>query len=996
MNKLKTLVLVVLLFFFGLSTAYATPIGTLTVSASNVVDSTGTPLVNGTVYFAPVDGSGNPISYRIGGLGQAISRPVQAPVVNGAFSVTLPDTHLTAPANVCFSVTVVDPNSGENVLGGGYSCVQPSSVASWCTSTTCNFDTYVPNLAAVALVQTGPAGPQGIQGAQGIPGSGNAAQGAPGSVQIAEGNGSGNVGPSDSSTILDTLPVQEYVTTSRPPLQAFLAALHNARNQHVFIDIIGDSRAVVDNATDRRCNPGSQPSIAVASLDRWIEQWRMHLQEQYGNGGPGMVPLKFLEGTSGCGYVPNPDFFSTTAAPTSTTSAYGPYQVNGATIVDAFTEIYPVGTVITFKAYEPYDQPKAWCSAGPSYGSWAMAVDGASVGTACPTTGTVTPELFTGSLVTSQTHTMTVTCSENPCALYALGGLNGASGVVFDREGIASGSAETFGYAPSTQFAYSDLNPPAALTVIQHLTNEVAQDATTSQYLTSLTKIYNHQTARGSSVYFFIPGIDCPNATNCATEYSEILPYYNVMETYAKSVNASYSDMRDRWGQSFNPYYFGPDETHENTLANHDEDTMAEATTSDLQTLPSSLSSCSAGTNYRGSDYRGQPICQAQLPARSCPVQDFARSVTLTVAASPAALADFPLLLSFNGSAPNSLTLSDFVGHVQNGFDIIACENGLQLSHETTHYDGGSGSLEMYVKAQLSATASSVITLYYDNPSAVDTSRAADVWSNGYGSVYHFSSYGDPLADSSGLGNEMTAQGSGSHTNPTGKFGTYESLTSSSGLLAFLNVAGVIDETKTIPGLPRESEARTVEAWFQFPTAPTSGSMMFNYGFYSENSNFGAIYGSSTIAMQTGEAGESFPFTPDTNWHFLAQILPAGGNYSSVQSFLDGSMQTMTCVTGLGPCTNSMKTFPNYLAVNGLWQPNNSLANLTAENVDELRVSLVQRSVGWLTEEYNNMTNQASFFTLGTPASPAYAPYTGTCAPTTTLTVSGGKITGCS
>jgi len=174
MHKLWSLLLAVALF---VGHAFATPTGTLTVSAGNIVDSTGTPLVGGTVYFAPVDASGNPISYRINGLGQSLSRPVSAQVVNGVFSIVLPDTSVTAPAHVCFSVTVVDANSGENILGGGYSCVQPTSVVNaWCSGTSCNFDSYPPNLASIAIVQTGPIGPQGIQGntgPQGVSGAGS-------------------------------------------------------------------------------------------------------------------------------------------------------------------------------------------------------------------------------------------------------------------------------------------------------------------------------------------------------------------------------------------------------------------------------------------------------------------------------------------------------------------------------------------------------------------------------------------------------------------------------------------------------------------------------------------------------------------------------------------------------------------------------------------------------------------------------------------------------
>src|SRR5690348_1186267 len=145
--------------------------GSVTVSGSNIVDSTGAPLANGTIYFAPVDNSGKPISYHYSGKGQAISTAASANVTNGAFSLTLPDTSMTEPANVCFSTTVIDNVSGQQVLGSGYGCVQPeyntTQPNNWCVNGACNFDNYEPNLAGIAIIQVGPQGPKGDTGATG-------------------------------------------------------------------------------------------------------------------------------------------------------------------------------------------------------------------------------------------------------------------------------------------------------------------------------------------------------------------------------------------------------------------------------------------------------------------------------------------------------------------------------------------------------------------------------------------------------------------------------------------------------------------------------------------------------------------------------------------------------------------------------------------------------------------------------------------------------------
>jgi hypothetical protein len=147
----------------------------MTVSGSQINDSTGTPLASGTIQFAPVDLNGHPLSYKIGGKGQTLSSPVTATVTAGTFSIALPDVSATNPVNVCFSVTVVDNVTGASVLGPGYTCVQPSSALpspSWCTSSVCSFDNYIPNNPALPIETVGGAGgttfnggvvPNGIQ-----------------------------------------------------------------------------------------------------------------------------------------------------------------------------------------------------------------------------------------------------------------------------------------------------------------------------------------------------------------------------------------------------------------------------------------------------------------------------------------------------------------------------------------------------------------------------------------------------------------------------------------------------------------------------------------------------------------------------------------------------------------------------------------------------------------------------------------------------------------
>lgn len=153
--------------------AQAPGVGYMQVTASRVSDATGGLLASGTVSFAPVDNNGKPISFKVGGPGgQVISQAVTAPVTNGVYSILLADTALTSPIHVCYSVTILDNVTGYNLLGPGYTCVQPESTGdpvtgthAWCTAGTgsaggaCYWDQYVPNLQAQIVTQAGPMGP---------------------------------------------------------------------------------------------------------------------------------------------------------------------------------------------------------------------------------------------------------------------------------------------------------------------------------------------------------------------------------------------------------------------------------------------------------------------------------------------------------------------------------------------------------------------------------------------------------------------------------------------------------------------------------------------------------------------------------------------------------------------------------------------------------------------------------------------------------------------
>lgn len=121
---------------------------TVTMTAAHLG---GSSAVNGVITFQPVLNDGTAASIRLGGGGIQGRQPITVAVVAGAYSLAgFPSVDASRPLNVCYSATVRS-NTGLQVLGEGFTCLQPmqnSPAANpWCVSGVCNLDNYVPTLA---------------------------------------------------------------------------------------------------------------------------------------------------------------------------------------------------------------------------------------------------------------------------------------------------------------------------------------------------------------------------------------------------------------------------------------------------------------------------------------------------------------------------------------------------------------------------------------------------------------------------------------------------------------------------------------------------------------------------------------------------------------------------------------------------------------------------------------------------------------------------------
>ena len=334
---------------------------------------------------------------------------------------------------------------------------------------------------------------------------------------------------------------------------------------------------------------------------------------------------------------------------------------------------------------------------------------------------------------------------------------------------------------------------------------------------------------------------------------------------------------------------------------------------------------------------------------------------TLTISHTLVANTDqtnFPVL--FSGTYPFLATTPNG-GKVQNpnGYDLIFASDSAgqrKLNWEVEKYDPATGSVVFWIQVpNLSHTVDTTIYLFYGN-SAITTnqSNAAGTWDSNYSAVYHFASVGGSLsgADSTGNHNDLTA------TNASitrGVIGTAVGLPGTNSWLIRPNPVNV----------PTGSSPRTIEAWFNRPAGSSDEE---NNGGVGSNDYNGSRFdlrtfpGHAGVEIRVDGTNKDAPYTPDGRWHFLAGTLPSGKSTAAdILVYFDGATYHSTGGTTV------VNTTATELAVGRA--PTVDFLSLFSGQMDEFRVSKIDRSTDWLTTEYNNQTNPSGFVMVGTDQS---------------------------
>ena len=307
---------------------------------------------------------------------------------------------------------------------------------------------------------------------------------------------------------------------------------------------------------------------------------------------------------------------------------------------------------------------------------------------------------------------------------------------------------------------------------------------------------------------------------------------------------------------------------------------------------------------------------------------------------------DFPVLID---TTSNDLRTTGNGGYVTNssGYDIqpasdAACTSFLSFERES--YSASTGQVRMHVKVSSLSTSTVVYLCFADSGVTTDQAAPTSVWNSGYKAVYHF---GDgstlSLADSTSNANTLTNNNTVT-ADASGKiYGAAAQASASSQYLS--NSSAVLTTTPmTFTAWAKSATTSGVQTVFAIEKSGTSGwYRLILYQSKVQNQLQVESGGGNALASTSANYSTS-------NWFHTATVF---GSATSRTVYLDGgsSGTSTTSLTQTGLNLSSTRT----LGASGEYFNG---------SIDELRISNVARSAGWIETEYNAGT-PSSFWTVG-------------------------------
>ena len=330
---------------------------------------------------------------------------------------------------------------------------------------------------------------------------------------------------------------------------------------------------------------------------------------------------------------------------------------------------------------------------------------------------------------------------------------------------------------------------------------------------------------------------------------------------------------------------------------------------------------------------------------------------------------NFPVLISHVDPDIRSIGNGGGVENV-NGYDIqFTADDGVTiLDHQIENYNPVTGSISAWVKVpSVSTTIDTDIHIYYGNSSVVSDFSTPNTWDNNYKAVYHFENL-NPLDDKTNNGNTLVNSGASSNgsgaieksfkfsvgdyvsANAHASFQLANDLTVSTWAQIDLLQAGVNDnvlvscESSGIVGLV-DNELYTFNVL-------SDGRMKLSW-------EYGLILGTQTVTTTNAAV---------LNANFNHYAVTRNTTTNTVSFYYNGVLLEGGIPFGNSPSGGSSCQLR-------LAQNPGSLSDDFEGELDEVRISDIERSSDWIQTSYHTMNNTlGSFYTMSAQMLTATSP----------------------
>jgi hypothetical protein len=334
------------------------------------------------------------------------------------------------------------------------------------------------------------------------------------------------------------------------------------------------------------------------------------------------------------------------------------------------------------------------------------------------------------------------------------------------------------------------------------------------------------------------------------------------------------------------------------------------------------------GAPHDGAPDVAGPAADAALPSDGSDGShgspwSYRRKLTIDNTAQDA-LVDFPVLVVLDGSRIT------YAHCLPGGADVRFTDAGAApLQYEVEAWQPG-GRSYLWVKVpQIASHATTDIWMIYGNPSAADAQAASKVWDAGFVGVWHLAS-----------ANDSTGKHASTNAGATATDGMIGAA------LAFDGISQYVD-TKAVEQL----DEWTIEAWSYAARAPVSGGgwsgplMRDNYNLQWDCNASSFCRATSVILKPSNWVEASFGALIAQTWYYLAATFDT----HTLVSYVDGLSSTSN------PIGTNMAAD---VGVSAKIAADRDATNFFAGKVDEVRISSVVRTGGWILAQQRSMTDR--------------------------------------